>query len=435
MKKQINILFDASILANYFKKDGFRSGVFFAAYNVLKEFERRQIFNIILSFSHYQHVHKMKKDPFFSKFSFITFFSKQEFFNNIKLHKNNIKVTFNIFKKLFFTYKIFKHCLYAFFYYLIDYIHNNNNILKNIDVFFSPVSTIDQRIIKYTHIKKYFILHDIMPLLFPEYYPTFFFTNDYINEFARSRSLNKEYYYFCNSENTKLDYLKYYSDQLDEKKIIVIHHASSQNFFPNYDKIKLIAVFKKYKVEYNKNNNYIFSFCTLEPRKNLSFTMSCFIKFIKKNNINNLYYYLGGGQWNEFIHLLEEQIDNFNEYSDKIVRLGYIDDEDVNILYSNSLFFTYISQYEGFGVPALEAMQSGTPVITSNNSSLPEVVGDAAIMIYYNNEEQCIKAFEDLYFNKDLRNYYINRGLEQAKLFSWEKTVDKMSDEIINNIV
>jgi glycosyltransferase involved in cell wall biosynthesis len=81
-------------------------------------------------------------------------------------------------------------------------------------------------------------------------------------------------------------------------------------------------------------------------------------------------------------------------------------------------------------MPPLEAMMAGTPVITSNNSSLPEVVGDAAITIEYNNEDQCIKAFEDLYFNEDLRKHYIAQGLERAKLFSWEKTVRSMTETI-----
>jgi glycosyltransferase involved in cell wall biosynthesis len=96
------------------------------------------------------------------------------------------------------------------------------------------------------------------------------------------------------------------------------------------------------------------------------------------------------------------------------------------MLYSNSLFFTFLSQYEGFGMPPLEAMQAGTPVITSNNSSLPEVVGDAAISLTYNDEDAVIKAFEDFYFNEDLRKAYIAKGLERAKMFSWEKCVQKM---------
>jgi glycosyltransferase involved in cell wall biosynthesis len=77
-------------------------------------------------------------------------------------------------------------------------------------------------------------------------------------------------------------------------------------------------------------------------------------------------------------------------------------------------------------MPPLEAMQAGTPVITSNNSSLPEVVGDAAVSLTYNDESAVIKAFEDFYFNEDLRKDYIARGLERAKMFSWEKCVGKM---------
>jgi glycosyltransferase involved in cell wall biosynthesis len=302
------------------------------------------------------------------------------------------------------------------------------------NIFFTPESFIHDKINKYKHIQKYCILYDVMPLVYPEYYPSDFSTNDHITEYACMRSLNRECYYFCISECTKRDYIKYYSNILEEKKIIITHIASAQIFYPIYNKLKLFVVFKKYKVEYKNNDKYIFSLCTLEPRKNLAFTVKCFVKFIKKHNIDNLYFYLGGGQWDKFIHLLEDRIDSFGEYRDKIVRLGYVDDKDVNILYSNSLFFTYISQYEGFGMPPLEAMQAGTPVITSNNSSLPEVVGDAAIMIDYDSEEQCIKAFEDLYFNEDLRKHYIEKGLERSKIFSWEKTVDKMEKAIFENI-
>ncbi|GHV73372.1 hypothetical protein AGMMS49940_06740 [Spirochaetia bacterium] len=243
-------------------------------------------------------------------------------------------------------------------------------------------------------------------------------------------SLDKKTYYFCNSECTKQDFLKYAANQIDNEKISVIHHASSQNFTHITDAMEFDSILKKYGISPAKNRQYIFSFCTAEPRKNLVFTVECFIKFIKKHNITNLYFYFGGGHWNDFLKKIEKKINTFGNYKDKIIRLGYIDDIDVNAFYSNSLFFTYISQYEGFGVPPLEAMMAGTPVITSNNSSLPEVVGDAAITIEYNNEEQCIKAFEGLYFNKDLRTQYIAKGLERAKLFSWEKTVQCMTETI-----
>lgn len=119
---------------------------------------------------------------------------------------------------------------------------------------------------------------------------------------------------------------------------------------------------------------------------------------------------------------------NMNKY---IITLGFIDDEDVNILYSNSLFFTFISLYEGFGMPPLEAMQAGVPVICANNSSLPEVVGDAAIMVNAENEKEIIEAFSKFYFNEELRNEYVEKGLARAKLFSWDKTVKIMTDKMI----
>jgi glycosyltransferase involved in cell wall biosynthesis len=127
-------------------------------------------------------------------------------------------------------------------------------------------------------------------------------------------------------------------------------------------------------------------------------------------------------------------LNDINGGEGKIIRLGYIDDEDVNTLYSHSIFFTYLSKYEGFGMPPLEAMQAGTPVITSNNSSMPEVVGDAAIMIDCDSEEQCIKAFEDLYFNEGLRQRYIQKGIERGKIFTWEKTADKMMDIMLKSL-
>jgi glycosyltransferase involved in cell wall biosynthesis len=210
--------------------------------------------------------------------------------------------------------------------------------------------------------------------------------------------------------------------------------AAAHNFFPEHDSKKLAVVFLKYGVRYNANHKYLFSFCSLDIRKNLLFTIKCYITFIKKHKINDLYFYLGGVETVSFFDKLEEVANEFNEYHDKIIFLGYVDDEDVNILYSNALFFTYISQYEGFGMPPLEAMQAGVPVITSNNSSLPEVVGEAAITIDYNSEDQCIKAFEDLYFNENLRDLYIQKGVERAKLFSWEKTAKIISDTIYNAV-
>jgi glycosyltransferase involved in cell wall biosynthesis len=263
--------------------------------------------------------------------------------------------------------------------------------------------------------------------MFPNY-----FSEKLVSEWRNniSKSLGEKIYYFCISECTKRDFIKYFGKNIDEKKITVTYISTANKFKPKYDQDAIKYIKNKFKINIAQTK-YIFSFCSLEPRKNLIFTIKCFIKFIQKNNINDLYFLLGGIQWDNFTNYFNETIDELSENNrSKIIRLGYVDDSDVNILYSNSLFFTYLSQYEGFGMPILEAMQAGIPVIAANNSSLPEVTGDAAITINYDDEEACIKAMENFYFNEDLRQEYIKKGFERAKLFSWDKTVDIMVNKI-----
>ena len=420
------MLYDATIFASsYIKDSSNRTGIFFAAYNILKYFADNHRFIITLYVHDSLHNRRyFKRDVLLSRFP-VCINSKETPIFNIRVHKNNIKATGNIVKKTIYILKIIKNYLF-----MIIYHRDNSSLLKSIDIFFSPMRPVVTELNSYPFIKHFIVLHDMIPVIF--YKDSINLDSNHFSIIIKS--LNKNAYYLCNSNYTKDDFLKYYGDKIDDKKMMVIHHATSQIFYPDYNKIKLAAVLDKYKVEYRNNNKYIFSLCNLEPRKNLMFTVKCFLKFITKHDIQDLYFYLGGSQWNSFILKLEEEMDSFDKYRDRIAGLGYVDDIDVNILYSNSLFFTFISQYEGFGVPPLEAMQAGTPVITSNNSSLPEVIGDAAIMIDYDSEEQCIKAFEDLYFNEDLRKYYIEKGLERAKLFSWKKTVDKMTEVILEAV-
>jgi glycosyltransferase involved in cell wall biosynthesis len=423
---KINLLFDASILINSSKKSSSRSGIFFVAYNILNELALRRFFNISLfvRYDRFQYILKMKKDVFFSSFPIILWMEKDFFLSRISIHKKKIKETSNIFTVLLRLLQITKNYLKIFLGVLSNY--RKRKLLDNIDIFFSPFESIPDIISNLKFIKQFIILHDTIPLREGAFDSEYWFTKIL-------QKLDVKTYCFCVSECTKNDFLKEIPAQLDKQKMFVTYNATAQKLSPDYDKQKLTRILTKYRIEKNEGN-YIFSLCSIDPRKNLLFTIACFIKFLQKHAIQNLYFYLGGGHFETFLAQFNERLNDFSDYRDKIVRLGYVDDEDINILYSNSLFFTYISQYEGFGMPPLEAMQAGTPVITSNNSSLPEVVGDAAIMIDYDNEEQCIKAFEDLYFNEGLRKQYIEKGLERAKLFSWEKTVDKMTEVILNSL-
>jgi glycosyltransferase involved in cell wall biosynthesis len=432
--KKIVLLYEGDLLTNKDKNDG-RTGIFFTAYNVLKYLSQNTSLDIILYISK-NHVKDMRKDRFLSKFQFIkTSSESSRFLKNIEVHKKSRIQTSSNYKKVILYLKILKN--YFFLFLSNQEKKRNVSLLQSIDVFLSPVCMPDAEISQHKNILQFIILYDTIPLLYPEFYPNL--ENHWFTKLINS--LNKDTYYFCISENTKHDFLKLFPDKLDNGKMITMPIAPAQNFFPEHDTKKLIKTFLKYGINYKTigggGAKYLFSFCSLDPRKNLSFTIKCFVIFIKKHKISDLYFYLGGSEviLFPFLNKLQDTICDLNKYRDKIIFLGYVDDEDVNILYSNALFFTYISQYEGFGMPPLEAMQAGVPVITSNNSSLPEVVGDAALTIDYDNEEQCIKAFEDLYFNEDLRKSYIQKGLDRASLFSWEKTTKIIKDAINNTRV
>ena len=110
---------------------------------------------------------------------------------------------------------------------------------------------------------------------------------------------------------------------------------------------------------------------------------------------------------------------------ERIILTGYVADEDLAPFYSGALAFIYVSLYEGFGLPPLEAMQCGTPVITSNRSSLPEVVADAGIMLDPFDEDGACQAILELYRNTALREQMRRRSLERSRQFNWNRCVSE----------
>lgn len=115
--------------------------------------------------------------------------------------------------------------------------------------------------------------------------------------------------------------------------------------------------------------------------------------------------------------LLQREIKNLKDCKRFIILTGYVDDDDLAALYSDAFCFVYPSLYEGFGLPPLEAMQCGCPVIASDTSSLPEVIGDAGIMIDPRNEKSLVKAFTDLFDNPQLRQRLVQQSLRRARQF------------------
>ena len=214
------------------------------------------------------------------------------------------------------------------------------------------------------------------------------------------------------SESAKSDIIKHFN--VDEKKIeIVTPGIDLEKYLHNYTDIELENVRKKYKLP----ENYILYLGTIEPRKNIERTIKAFIKYKKEVKDDLKFVIVGGKGWkyDNIMKLIESM-------GTDIILTGYIDEEDKIPIYKLAQLFAFPSLYEGFGMPVLEAMAAGVPVVTSNVSSLPEVAGDAAILVNPLNEDEIFEAYKKILSDKKLQLEMIEKGLEQAKKFEWKES-------------
>lgn len=291
------------------------------------------------------------------------------------------------------------------------------------DIWFSPLYAPLPAVAQIDRIKKFVVLHDAIPLIseVPQYEGLFGSPDHWHTQMVRA--INPKDHYFADSDYTKRDFLKYVKT-FDPAKIRVAHLACSRVFVPCKRDMRLL--FEKYRIPPGKR--YVLSLCTIDPRKNLVRATKVFIEFIEKHQIEDLVLILGGDCFDFFIDQFNREVKSCGPLASRIVRTGYLDAADLPAFYSQAEWFVYTSQYEGFGLPPLEAMACGCPVVTSNATSLPEVVGDAGIMVDWDSDEQHLQAYEAYYFNPAIRSEMASRGLERAKRFSWERCAGTMID-------
>ena len=427
--KKYNLLFNGEILTNEFSRTDSRSGIFFASKNIFNQLLKNENLNIYF----YCSISKLALlKQYIKKYDLNIEIINENTYTlreRTKYYFRNLKI--NCDKKKHPIKRIIASLSYALLSGIskvMEPFEQNFKLLKkleNIDFYYSPCKKTPRVIKRAQNILSCVFLYDTIPLLYPEYFCRFSSANWFYELFD---SLNKNELYFTDSDSAKRDFLRF-SKKITEKQVFTAHLAASERFVPIKDETKLKVVKAKYNIPEDKK--YVFSLCTLEPRKNLIRAVKTFMYFIEKNKIHNMIFVLGGGHWEKFIEILENEIDNFDKYKNKIVRAGYIDDEDLPVLYSNAHWFVFTSQYEGFGLPPLEAMSCGCPVIASNSASLPEVVGDAGIQIDWDSDEQHIEAYEKYYFNEDIRTEYGQKGLIRAKTFSWEKCANIIIENLI----
>jgi glycosyltransferase involved in cell wall biosynthesis len=218
------------------------------------------------------------------------------------------------------------------------------------------------------------------------------------------------------SEFSKQDISKYI--KYPEENIEIIPPAVDHNlYYPNRSKECLL----KYNI--GDNDKVILYVGAEEPRKNIQFLVNSFSKL--KNKISNVKLLKVGTPNYLFVRKkLLKQMETLNLQND-VIFTGYVSEAELAEIYNAVDLFVFPSLYEGFGMPPLEAMACGTPVITSNTSSLPEVVGDAAIIADPYDVNKFAEEMYELLMNESLKEEMIKKGLKRSKMFSWDTSAKR----------
>ena len=254
--------------------------------------------------------------------------------------------------------------------------------------------------------------HDLISVFFPENLPL-------ASRLFYSRwmpfSYRKAMLIIADSEHTKRDLMSLL--QIPEAKIRVIHLAVSKDFRPIKNRVKLAQVQKKYQT----GSKYLLHVGTIEPRKHLEFLVKAYALAFREGIEENLVI-TGKRGW--YYDGLLRLVEDFN-LGKKVKFTGYVEEGDLSALYAGAKAFVFPSLYEGFGLPPLEAMACGTPVISSSTSSLPEVIGQAGILLPPKDERLWAKNILKVIKDKSLARTFRELGLRQAKKFTWATTARK----------
>jgi glycosyltransferase involved in cell wall biosynthesis/SAM-dependent methyltransferase len=292
------------------------------------------------------------------------------------------------------------------------------DILKSADLFHATYYTIPDHIRVNPGIKKFLTVYDLIPILLPQFFAGN--NSDVLRVKKMIKDLHNDDNIFCISESTRNDLLNAVS--IDHSRVTVTPLAADpQIFYPKTDKAEIQAVRTKYKIP---DAPYFLSVSTIEPRKNLPFVIRGFGKLLMQEKMSDLNLVLTGAFGNNNQQIIDEAR-KLGISANRIIFTGYIDDSDFAALYSGALAFLFMSLYEGFGLPPLEAMQCGTPVITSNTSSLPEVVGDAGVMLDPRDEQLFCESLLNIYKSSTLREELARKAILQSNKFTWNRFMDE----------
>lgn len=252
-------------------------------------------------------------------------------------------------------------------------------------------------------------VHDLTHLRFPQFH-----LDDNIDNANRGMHLviEKNSGFIAVSNATRDDLLSYYPE-LRLEQIRVIHEACDINKFkPCDDHATIRDVCARYKIA---ERPYFLSLSTLEPRKNLQNSIKAFLLLLNEQPELEINFVIAG----KIGWMQGELLSMAKNHGDRLIFIGFVDDADLAALYSGAVAFSYVSFYEGFGLPPLEAMSCGVPVVYGNNSSMIEVVGDGGLPADPNDIVDIKEKFKIMAMDKGVRENIARIAQEHAYEFSW----------------
>lgn len=288
--------------------------------------------------------------------------------------------------------------------------------LKNhdIDVFLSP----DGYLSLGSEVKQIPVIHDLSFVHFPKDIP--YFNRKYVNHFF-PKFAKKAPKIVTVSEYSKQDIVKSFG--IEKEKITVAHNGIGDFFNPINKELKEAT-----RSKFTDGKPYFLFVSALHPRKNIINLFKSFDVF--KNQTKSDVKLLMVGEkywWNQEI---KDCFDSLN-FKKEVVFTGHVQSTELNNIYCSGLALTYVSYFEGFGIPLAEAMRCELPILASNATSLPEVGGEAAIYVNPFSIEDIKNGMVRIYKDESLRKELIEKGKERAKLFNWQNTADKVWETIV----
>jgi glycosyltransferase involved in cell wall biosynthesis len=257
-------------------------------------------------------------------------------------------------------------------------------------------------------------IHDMIPLLWPQWVTR---KHRIVVTAAYHRLRRQADVVIAPSEATKADIVRHL--QINPQRIAVIPWGCDERFQPGGDRERFAAVQERYRLP----ARYLLFVGTLEPRKNLTTLLRAYAMLRAEGYSEDLKLVVAGRTgW------LYADIFNMVKtlaLDEEVIFTGFVDDEDLPDLYRGAHLFVFPSLYEGFGLPILEAMASGVPVITSNTASMPEVAGDAAMLVDPHAAKAIAEGIARVLTEDRLRETLTQKGLARARGFTWDTTARK----------